>query len=333
MEPPTTLRTSLERAVADGRALLACDEPLVVDAAIHHQRASGGTPRTVGAAGAVMAVRLGVGAEESALIEEFAPRWRASLRAIERMCVLDWVWAWRMLYGASGTRQVPAPHVEFAERIEAAIPRPPRELREFTTHETYRAWLDHIEHDVIDVLGTIEDALSAEVFAVREPVAPDTLAGALAVALADGRARASAARTGDTHYRFESEVWHNACTEWGEACAVCAAGCVIAGTLGRTPSDTVHPDNFSAPWESALVAIEEVRTERWRSAFRTMHGERHAGATHFDQAMRADLQEISPALREVHFSGLAQYERWLDHVETTLLPSVTANEREALAHT
>ena len=323
--PPTTLRMSLERAVSDGRALLESDAPVAWHAGAAHNRETRLGPPTLGAAGAVMAMTLGVRAGEDAAPDGFAARWGASLNAIDRMRWGDWEGAWKLFHGVAENTAVRTPHKAFAKAIEAQIDRPANEVVHFRTPETYRAWLDHCEGELLGVIEGVEDTLTARLAPVRPPPAPQTLAAALRVALSDGWALASNVRGGNARYHFNSGFWHNA---EGEPCVVCAAGSVMAGTLGAHAWATVYPDSFAYPWMCALKAIDALRARYWRSAFSTMYGMRHAGAEPFANAMRTHPRLEAEALSD--FANLEEYEDWLGHVETTLLPAVAANEAQML---
>ena len=320
------MRASLERAVADGRALLEDDAPIAWADCEEHLLGDRTRPRTVGASGAVMAVTLGVEAHEYATSEAFAPRWSASLQAIQMMRVNDWASAWGLFYGASATPDIAEPAQRFHEHLEAALARngaaPP--MGYFTTSEDDARWLDHVEGAVPAPLGAIEDALAEQLAQARRAPAPETIAEAVRIALADGRALADAARAGGTPYEFNCGVWHDG----GRSCMVNTAGCVMAGTLATPPDATVYPRHFAWPWRCALHTIEAVRCKGWREAFNTMHGERHAGGKAFAGTMHSATHEVGakPAV----CAGLTQFEAWLDYVETDLLATLETREGKAL---
>ena len=326
--PPQSLRTSLERAIADGRALLERDAPVAIADIATHRPASAKRPRTVGAPGAVMAVTLGVDAGEYACSGEFSAHWGASLGATAKMAAFDWAGAWCALYGKVGPADTRGPSAGFASRVATALGTPWSAAGAFKTAKTYRAWLERCARDVIGPLGAVEEALVAEHEATCPPPAPDTLARALRVALADGRARANASRAGDTRYTFDSTHWHASRNADRDACAVCAAGCVMAGTLRAHPTDMAYPPRFGFAWERTLRAIDALRSKEWRRAYDAMHGVRHAGGDGFAQTMCDDPQVATT--HKGAFAGLVQLENWLDHVETALLPRVIANEGRAL---
>ena len=326
---PGTLSKSLERAVADGRTLLARDEPIEIDSSAQHRGAHAVGPRTVGAAGAVMAVSLNVGADAYATVESFSPAWGASLQAIERMRAGDWTGAWRTFHGPGGTAEVPSPAVEFANRIEAALGWAKTRSYWFVTAEDYRAWLDDCERAILDALDTVEAALVAEVAASLGTRAPETLARAMRIALADGRALTQDARSDEGRYRFDASRWHAPHGERRDTCTVCAAGAVMAGTLRCPPDATAYPDSFAYPWECVFKSINGLRLRDWRSAFGWMHGARHPGWRVFTRAMKASAPSARGAADD--FTGRTQYEAWLDYVETALLPALDACEAQALS--
>ena len=334
---PPTLRTSLARAIADGRALLEQDGAVKANAFADHcpartvpaphprQRA-----RTIGASGAVMAVSLGVGADEYAHCEEFAPAWAASLSAVKEMSTRCWSTAWSAYYGCTGTADIPNPDVAFESRMEAALDAPWENGFEFRSRAAYRVWLDHCENEVLEALATIEETLTADRRAARALKPPETLAETLKLALADARALARKVRTAHARYDFRSAEWHTGRDARLERqCTVCVAGCVIAGTLGCAPTDTVHPDRFGHRWARALRAIDALRTGHWGLAFDKMHGQRRAGRSEFEEAMHTGA--CRKGRGEAAFRGITEFEEWLERAETVLLPAVTANEAQALA--
>ena len=327
---PCTLHASLARAVADGRTLLETDTSVTPRAGVWHEGARRDAPLEVGPAGAVMAMTLGIARDACAEPSDFAPRWRGALHAIDRMNVLDWAGAWTLLYGETGPPGMVSPSIIFADRIEAAAPHPSNEAVCFTTQRAYEAWLDHIEHEVLKPLRDNEEALSTALEPIRPPEAPETLAGALRVALADGWALADEPRDGGKRYMFYSGTWHYGAGEEPGACVVCAAGSVMAGTLRSPPDATLEPSAFAQTWTAVLQAIEAARTTRWRDAFGAMHGRRHPGTGAFEHAMR-NCPEITSE-RGSDFLGREQYVAWLEHIATVVLPVVAANEALALAH-
>ena len=121
------MRASLERAVADGRTLLERNAHVAADARVKHLAATPRRPRTVGAPGAVVAVSLGVGPDEYAEPNEFAPRWGASLHAIEQMRARYWSSAWAVLYGEKRSRDGRKPQDEFSASVASAVKTPPGE--------------------------------------------------------------------------------------------------------------------------------------------------------------------------------------------------------------
>ena len=330
---PQTLRASLEHAVADGRALLKRDRRIAPDVGVWHEAARDGRPHKIGAAGAVMAMTLGVGPKEYAAPGHFAPRWRAALLAIEAARAGNWAGAWQVLYGRAGTSLVPDPPGEFAHRIANALERASNETREIATRQAYAAWLEHIEHEALGPLGDIEETLSRALEPARAPPAPETLAHSLRLALADGTALARRSRGAGAQYLFYSGAWHTGGHTERNTCAVCAAGSVMAGTLASPRNATLEPRHFAQTWAAALEAIQEMRVGHWRSAFGRMHGSRHPGREGFRNAMarRVGYGIDRRTIEGGAFATHAQYEAWLEHVRTHVLPAVGACEAHALA--
>ena len=169
-----------------------------------------------------------------------------------------------------------------------------------------------------------------------QPPAPTTLAGALALAIADGRAML--ARSDET-YRFRALQWHTPQHTSADAmpvCLVCAAGAVMAGTLKVAPKDLVYPGMFDTPWENTLEAIDALRAGAWHVAWNEMHPRtrlEQRGAE-FARCVDARLSETGVSRPTVvdlaDFAGAEQYARWLDWVEHALAPIIETEERAAL---
>ena len=331
--PPDSVHASLERAVADGRALIEADSAFAPQAGVWHEPADDAHPRRVGAGGAVMAMTLGVGANESTTPADFAPRWRGVLRAIDRANALDWANAWDALHGSAGTARMPNPRRSFANRVEAALERPPRDTHRFVTKRSYEAWLRHIERDALARIAGIERDLVGEIAPARPPPAPETLAETVRLALTDGAALARDACNADARYTFYSGAWHGTAHDARGACVVCAAGSVMARTLQAPHDATLFPGCFAYAWTAVLEAVESVRIGDWRRAFTDMHGLRHRATVAFATAMARTLDDAGGATtpESGDFSNLAGYLAWLDHVRANVLPAVTTHEARALA--
>ena len=168
------------------------------------------------------------------------------------------------------------------------------------------------------------------------PRAPATLAGALALAIADGRA--TLARE-DAVDRFEGTEWHRpkpAGADTPPTCAVSAPSSVMAGTLKVEPTTWVSPRQFDPPWQRALEAIDALRRGNWDAAWDGMHPrarlERLGAVFAKRMVKRLCSKSISRhKLREVaDFKGLEEYNGWLRLVEDKVLPIVDAEEQAHL---
>ena len=205
----------------------------------------------------------------------------------------------------------------------------------------------------------------------HRPPAPRTLAAALAIAIADGRALLDAP---DRHYAFDARRWHG--QGWQDArCVVCAAGAVMAQRLGAQRTDTLDASDFRDGWDWVLYAINAMRISDWASAMWKMRmrhrtardgedaprdarsetsGEAAAGAAMYaqvrhcgphpeeldDQFARAveDAIERAPIglarawLTASEFRDAGGYRWFLDLAREHILPIVERCERETLAH-
>ena len=152
------------------------------------------------------------------------------------------------------------------------------------------------------------------------PHPPETLTGVLALGLADAlRLLERTAR-----YRFDSSLWHRRRPRRDAACAVCAAGAIIARRIEASGDEDLTPGHFAPAWCAALNAIDRIRTHAWVEAFNLMHETpQHPGAQRFVE--HAPVQEDGAC-----WSNRAGYARWLDSAERDLLPIIRVAEAEAL---
>ena len=190
------------------------------------------------------------------------------------------------------------------------------------------------------------------------PPAPRTIAQALGIAVADGRALLADT---ETRYHFDAGLWHCARharperfdnERWESradprtACAVCAAGAVIARSLGARAEQDIGPLSVPRTWRNTLYAIDAMRSFRWERAWDVMHGARvsplYDACVQFAQQLDTALCDGGPdryeALRKAgEFEGDEAFARYLDCVETVLLPAVERCEgallREHMAKT
>ncbi len=88
---------------------------------------------------------------------------------------------------------------------------------------------------------------------------PSTLSGLLESVIVD------AEELDRFHYIPYSENWHK--VRYSDACEICLAGCLIAGTLRNSHHRTLVPNMFSADTEHKLMIVDAMRSGEWRSAF------------------------------------------------------------------
>ena len=191
------------------------------------------------------------------------------------------------------------------------------------------------------------------------PPAPRTLAAALKVAIADGRTLLDAPHG---QYVFKADRWHDG-SDPEAPCAICAAGAVMARTLGASPDEEVAPHRFDGDWGWALCTIDAMRRARWASAFAMMHLRERTGVNDEDTSRLAHMVawekdwkvvegdidwtfgealenaiEAAPGTLARRWSGAGTfnnadgYRRFLDLAGHHILPIVTRCERDTLAH-
>ena len=166
--------------------------------------------------------------------------------------------------------------------------------------------------------------------------APTTLAGGLALAIADGRAILARA---DETYRFRALQWHTPVHTSGDArplCAVCAAGAVMVETLKIAPDERVDPKAFDKSWRNALEAIDSMRGGVWHGAWEEMYPWAPVGrhgiefGQRIDKRLRENDVSQHAVLALANFEGADAYEQWLDWADRTLRPVIHAEERALL---
>ena len=81
---------------------------------------------------------------------------------------------------------------------------------------------------------------------------PSTLFGLLESAIGD------AEELDRFHYIPYSENWHK--SRYSDACEICLAGCLIAGTLRNSHRKTLVPNMFSADTEHKLMIVDAMRS-------------------------------------------------------------------------
>ena len=161
-------------------------------------------------------------------------------------------------------------------------------------------------------------------------VAPATLAAALRIAIADGRA---VLVTHAKRYAFDASYWHEG-RRGSTKCKICAAGAVMAHRLDAGEDELCFPARFAiSGWNKALCAIDDLRKGAWSAAWRAMHDARPQA---FAERMRAALDAENPGNRTRleavgEFNSAGGYRAFLDAAETIVLPILERCEREALA--
>ena len=259
-----------------------------------------------------------------------APAWTAALAAACDLQQARWASAWRQLRGwAIPAYAWRAPDETFADRLahalEGAMLTP--SVR-FCTREGFSQWIDWARTTLAPALEHAEAKTLAQVtdhadMSAAAP-APRTIAGALRIAIDEGRRLVRREGAGAVRYRFDSSRWHGKRLSSDAPCAVCAAGAVIARRLDGSRDEDLTPGHFAPAWRASLHAIDEIRTNLWFGAFNLMHGvPKHPGARQF--AERAP----EPSGCE-HWDDTEGYARWLDYAARTLVPIIEIAEADAL---
>ena len=155
--------------------------------------------------------------------------------------------------------------------------------------------------------------------------APTTVSGAVRLAIADGRALLA---RGD--YQFESATWHSAGD--GRACAVCAAGAVMARQFD-IEGKTMQVFQFDDAWNRALRAINAVRGQCYVVAYAIMAPGAHecGDALAFARAVRTALGP-GKHNRAAQFTGAAEYTEFLDWLESAIAPAIEHAEAVVARH-
>ena len=163
------------------------------------------------------------------------------------------------------------------------------------------------------------------------PTAPATLAEALRIAIADGRAVLEGY---GERYAFDALYWHKGAAGVLK-CKICAAGAVMVHRLNVEEHEIRDPTDFkpAGEWEKALRAIDALRARRWAEAWRRMHGTR---PLRFFERMSAALHGETPGTRTRldavgEFKTAGGFREFLDVAEALVLPILERCEREALA--
>ena len=169
-------------------------------------------------------------------------------------------------------------------------------------------------------------------------VAPATIAGAVRIAVEDGRALLAA---GSDAYTFASDTWHIAAMQ-DLPCVVCAAGAVMARRLAVARTSKSEPGDHPPQWECALQAIDSVRAMDWAGAWREMHLYRTSetaltdpDADRFSEALDAALIAHGRGLRKrlverSCFATREEFAAYLDALEHGLLALLAHCEEDAL---
>ena len=145
-------------------------------------------------------------------------------------------------------------------------------------------------------------------------LAPATIAGAVRVALADGRAL-----LGDGAYAFDWRRWHR--RDKDGKCTVCAAGAVMANRFNVTEG-VAHTRAFGEAWGRALKAIDAVRSECFGHAYKQMYprSRKWGDPGTFDERVWAALEGAENPHQ--YFASAKEFAKCLDYIETTVLPVI-----------
>ena len=118
-------------------------------------------------------------------------------------------------------------------------------------------------------------------------------------------------------YEPAESYWHRPSSDG--LCRICLAGAVLAGTLGYSPDLDIDPQKIGDDrWERALIALEELRTGFWRTAW---------GVFHTENPHNAKLLISLPPPTPRDFSNWQQMEEHLRSLEV-ILPRLRAFEKE-----
>ena len=141
---------------------------------------------------------------------------------------------------------------------------------------------------------------------MTEPIAvPKKLSDLIRLAIADGR-KLYQGRAEE--YYPDASIFHNSPYSHDEperdACHICLAGGVMAGTLGSDITEMLMPINFDPPWTQALRALDSVRGGFYRTALLEFYG----GTTEdYQEYRRCRACPVMP-----RFEG---WDEFLDHLD------------------
>ena len=171
--------------------------------------------------------------------------------------------------------------------------------------------------------------------------APRTLTAALRVAVADARRLEAQHKGGHASIDVmpDSTRWYTPdVDEAGEVqrCEVCLAGALIAQRLTAAEmTSVVTPADWEEPWYDVLLAIDAMRLGKWHSAARHIdraRGEDIGAAQGCRERFRTLMRErVDEHTLDVQgqFRGWKAFSRFLDTMESIVIPSVEASERIA----
>ncbi|MCY4587128.1 MAG: hypothetical protein OXB98_13920 [Bryobacterales bacterium] len=133
---------------------------------------------------------------------------------------------------------------------------------------------------------------------------PGTMSGLLEAAIADAR------KLDPETYYPDSYRWHSA---EKDACAVCLAGSLIAGTLQTSPDKTVFPNSFSDGVSSKLDSLDCMRLGAWKLAYHKFYGHEPSFAV-------GDQLTFLPQPYSKHFRGWDEFRCHLISIERAVEP-------------
>ncbi len=133
---------------------------------------------------------------------------------------------------------------------------------------------------------------------------PDTMSGLLESAIADAR------KLNRKTYFPDSDRWH---TAEKDACAICLAGSLIAGTLQTPPDKTVFPESFTGDVPAKLDSLDCMRLGAWKLAYHKFYG-------HEPSFALIDQLAGLPQPYSKHFTGWDEFHILLNSLEKAVQP-------------
>ena len=160
-EPPASIAAALRASIADGRVLLRTPGYAFNHKAGHRDQGEGGC--VVGAAGASMARRFELSGK-TVRAKDFAPEWERVFNTIEAIRTSNYWDAYAMMHGPEWDDESEDFYHFVADELgvegmttlssgfESDNP-----FSEFDDHDSYRAYLDHLERVILPAIVHAED--------------------------------------------------------------------------------------------------------------------------------------------------------------------------------